>query len=29
MGVLEDASIKVGDLFVLVGFMILEIEEDT
>jgi len=29
MGVLEDVPIKVRDLYVLVGFVILEMEEDT
>jgi len=29
VGVLEDVPIKLGDLYVLVDFVILEIEEDT
>jgi len=29
MGVLEDVPIKVGDLYISVDFVILEIEEDT
>jgi len=29
MGLLDDVSIKVGDLYVLIDFMILEMEEDT
>jgi len=29
IGVLEDVSIKVGDLYLLVDFVILEIDDDT